>query len=363
MIAVEVGCVGELVIVNHLHPKSPVPSAASRRSILRALTSMATAFALAGCASLAATGDRFDAAELKVNPTLLVATTRKPVKSARDNPWFGPERAARMTFARASLTPPDGGRFSLAAVGLSEWKLNAIETVPQISELFAPATDRRDVLVYIHGFNQSFEWSALSAARLADGIRFRGETMVFSWPSKEKLFDYHYDRESAMWSRDALEQVFERLLLSPSAGRIHIVAHSVGTMLTMEALRQLNARHGSLLAGRIGAVVFASPDIDMDVFTSSVERIGALAPKITVITATNDRALAVSAWIAGGITRVGTAEKARLEQMGLRVVDASQEGWGFINHDLFLTNAQIRQFIQREVEGRSRGLAASPPPS
>ena len=218
------------------------------------------------------------------------------------------------------------------------------------------------MLVYIHGFNQSFEWSALSAARLADGIRFRGETMVFSWPSKEKLFDYHYDRESAMWSRDALEQVFERLLLSPSVGRIHIVAHSVGTMLTMEALRQLNARHGSLLAGRIGAVVFASPDIDMDVFTSSVERIGALAPKITVITATNDRALAVSAWIAGGITRVGTAEKARLEQMGLRVVDASQEGWGFINHDLFLTNAQIRQFIQREVEGRSRGLASSLPP-
>jgi esterase/lipase superfamily enzyme len=349
------------VIVNRRHPRSLASSAASGCSVLRALTSVAIACALAGCASLAANGDRFDAADLKVKPTLMVATTRKPVKAARAEPWFGPERAARMSFARASLTPPDGGRFSFASVGLSEWKLNAIETVPQISELFAHATERRDVLVYIHGFNQSFEWSALSAARLADGVSFRGETMVFSWPSKEKLFDYHYDRESAMWSRDALEQVFERLLLSPSVGRIHIVAHSVGTMLTMESLRQLNARHGSLLAGRIGAVVFASPDIDMDVFTSSVERIGPLASKITVVTATNDRALAVSAWIAGGITRVGTAEKARLEQMGLRVVDASQEGWGFINHDLFLTNAQIRQLIRREIEGR--GVASSLPPS
>ena len=265
-----------------------------------------------------------------------------------------------MTFARATLTPPDGGRFSLASIGLAEWRLNAVETVPQIADLFAQATDKRDMLVYIHGFNQSFEWRR-SAARLSDGIRFRGETMVFSWPSKEKLFDYGYDRESAMWSRDALEQVFERLVLSPSVGRIHVVAHSVGTMLTMEALRQLNARHGSLVAGRIGAVVFASPDIDMDVFTSSVERIGALAPKITIITATNDRALAVSGWMAGGITSVGAAEKAGLEQMGLRVIDASQQGWGIINHDLFLTNEQNRQVIRREVEGRDRGLSVYAP--
>jgi esterase/lipase superfamily enzyme len=348
------------VIVNHSHPKSLTSSAPSRRAVLRGLMSTVTAFGLAGCASLAATGDRFDAADLKVKPTLLVATTRKPVKNARADPWFGPERAPRMTFARATLTPPDGGRFSLASVGLSEWKLNAIETVPQISELFAQSTERRDVLVYIHGFNQSFEWSALSAARLADGIGFRGETMVFSWPSKEKLFDYGYDRESAMWSRDALEQVFERLLLSPNVGRIHIVAHSVGTMLTMESLRQLYARHGSLMVERVGAIVFASPDIDMDGFTSSVERIGSLARKITVVAATNDRALAVSGWMAGGITRVGAAEKTRLEQMGLRVVDASQEGWGVINHDLFLTNAQIRQLIRREIEGR--GIASSFPP-
>jgi hypothetical protein len=38
---------------------------------------------------------------------------------------------------------------------------------------------------------------------------------------------------------------------------------------------------------------------------------------------------------AGGITQVGAAEKAGIEQLGVRVIDASQAGWG-INHDLFL---------------------------
>jgi esterase/lipase superfamily enzyme len=91
----------------------------------------------------------------------------------------------------------------------------------------------------------------------------------------------------------------------------------------------------------------------MDVFSSSVERIGPIAKKVTVITASNDRALAVSSWIAGGTMRVGAAEQAQLEQLGLRVIDASQQGWGIINHDLFLSNAQIRQVVRRAIDGRS----------
>jgi len=210
----------------------------------------------------------------------------------------------------------------------------------------------RDVLLYVHGFNQTFEMAALDAARLSDGIRFRGETMVFSWPSKAKLFDYGYDRESAMWSRDALEQVLSGLITSPAVGRLHIVAHSIGTMLTMEAIRQIYDRHGGVVAERIGTVVFASPDIDIDVFSSSIERIGPLASKITVITSTNDRALAVSSWIAGGISRVGAIEQAGLKRQGLHVIDASKQGWGIINHDLFLSNAQIRRVIRSAIDGQ-----------
>ena len=327
----------------------------SRRAVLRGLGSTAVV-TLGGCAELASTGARFDASGLAANPVLLVATTRKPVNGARARPWFGPERGSATSIARAKLAPPAEGRFSLAAAGLDDWHLDAIEPVPQVGDLIAPTASGRDVLIYVHGFNQTFETAALDAVHLSDGIRFRGETMVFSWPSKAKLLDYAYDRESAMWSRDGLQQVLEALMASSNIGRLHIVAHSVGTMVTMEALRQLHAAHGDASAQRIGAVVLASPDVDMDVFSSSVERIGALAPKIIVITATNDRALALSRWLAGGITRVGAAEKTRLNKLGLRVDDASELGWGIINHDLFLSNAHVRQVIRRAVDDYA-GLA------
>ena len=312
---------------------------------------LSLALFIGGCSAISSTGALLDAAQLKINPTLLVATTRNPIDGARAKPWFGTERATAMTLARGKLVPPDEGRFSLSAVGLGDWHLESIEPVQNLSDLIGPGPEKRDILIYVHGFNQTFESAGLDAARLSDGVRFHGETMVFSWPSKAKLFDYGYDRESAMWSRDALERILSRLIANPGVGRIHLVAHSVGTMLSMEALRQIYARHGMAVTDKIGAVIFASPDIDMDVFTSSVQRIPPLTPKITVITAINDRALAVAGWLAGGMTRVGAAEKAQLEKLGVRVIDASAQGWGFINHDLFLSNAEIRQVIRRALDG------------
>jgi esterase/lipase superfamily enzyme len=335
-------------------------NAVSRRAALRGLALAATALAVAGCASMA-NGPHFGASALVNSPTLLVATTRKPVGGARAKPWFGTERSRRITLARATLIPPDDGRFSLSSIGLSDWSIASIEPVSQIDDLLGHATSGRDLLIYVHGFNQTFEAAALDAARLSGGVRFAGDTMMFSWPSRASLLDYNYDRESAMWSRDALDQVLEDLLANPAVGRVNLVAHSVGTMLTMEALRALYGKLGDYAADRIGAVVFASPDIDMDVFTASVQRIGPLAPKVTIITATDDRALAVSRWVNGSTTRVGAAEKAQLEKFGLRVIDASSQGWGILNHDLFLSNAGVRQAIRDAIGDYPRLGAFAPP--
>ena len=80
----------------------------------------------------------------------------------------------------------------------------------------------------------------------------------------------------------------------------------------------------------------------------------------TVITATDDRALALSGQIAGGMTRVGAAEKAAIERLGVRVIDASQAGWGIINHDLFLSNAEVRRVIRRSIDAAAAELRDSP---
>lgn len=285
-------------------------------------------------------------AGIAAEPTLTVVTTRNAVKGARSKPWFGSQRANQPSNVRVQLSAPAEGAF--AAVGLGDWSIKSVEAVP-VGESFAAAPVRRDVLIYVHGFNQSFETAALDAARLSDGLEFRGETMLFSWPSKNSLMNYIYDRESALWSRDALEGMLDELIADGSVGRVHIVAHSMGTMATVEALRQLYDRRGAATTNRFGTIVLASPDIDMDSFTSSVARMGSLSRKITVLTVANDRALGAMRDMAGGVTRVGIAETARLDALGIRVIDASNLAGGGLNHDLFLTNAQVQQAIRRFI--------------
>jgi esterase/lipase superfamily enzyme len=313
-----------------------------------------------GCSTAPATVSAFAAtgtqsSGIAGDPTLTVVTTRNAVKGARAKPWFGSQRANQPSNVRVHLSAPSEGAF--AAVGLGDWNIKSVEAIP-VGESFSAGAARRDVLVYIHGFNQSFETAALDAARLSDGLSFRGETMLFSWPSKNSLMNYIYDRESALWSRDALESMIDELVADPSVGRIHIVAHSMGTMVAVESLRQLYDRRGGSMTSRFGAIVLASPDIDMDSFTSSVARVGSLGRKITVLTVANDRALGAMRDMAGGVTRVGIAEKPRLEALGIRVIDASNYDGGGLNHDLFLTNAEVRQAIRRLFA--EAGAPASP---
>jgi esterase/lipase superfamily enzyme len=310
--------------------------------------------ALSACAQTEASVSPFveptraDASALGKEPALLVATTRKPAGSGA--PFFGTERGA-LTFAEARLSPPGrgiAGRVSSAVSG--DWAVLSVgnRTTGDAARAFAEAATGRDVLLYVHGYNETFESAARSAGQLSHSLEFQGRTAIFSWPSGGKLFDYAYDRESALWSRDGFVQALKALVANPTVGRIHIVAHSMGTFLTLEGLREL--RDSADVNARIGSVVFASPDVDVDAFEQTVSRLGPLARRMTLIIDPGDRALAVSARIAGGVARAGAAERSRLEALGVRVADTSGRGWSMLRHDLFLSDSEVTQVVRRAMD-------------
>lgn len=339
-------------------PRAPTqPVDPARRGMLRLAAASLAGLGLGGCLGEGLVTGALTAPEkqsaLDVSPLLLVATTRRPAKDPRAAPYFTEERGRGLSFAELRLSAPDRSLIGkVSSVVTGDWRLVAaprVETGPGAATAFADATLGRDVLLYVHGYRESFETAALSAAQLSDGIRFRGVSGLFTWPSAGSTFDYGYDRESALWSRDALEDLLRALAGPAGGGRIHLVAHSMGTLLTLETLRMLRADAGEGAMARIGAVVLAAPDIDIDLFTKGVERLGPAAAKITVISSTRDRALGLSSTIAGGVLRAGAADRERLEALGVRVADASEYGSGLINHDLFLSNGEVQQVVKRAV--------------
>ncbi|MGL5448429.1 MAG: alpha/beta hydrolase [Rhabdaerophilum sp.] len=285
-------------------------------------------------------------------PVLHVITTRKLAKEGKASPFLDAGRSPRLAYHRAQLKPPD--RSTLGRIGAyvanGDFSVTALESQPgEATAAFAEGLRGRESLLFVHGYNQTFESAAYDAAVLGDGIGFRGNVALFTWPSRAGLLDYGYDRESALIARDPFADALAAVTQDPFGARVHLVAHSMGTLVALEALRMHRDRHGDKGLDRLGAIVFAAPDIDADVFRAGLEKLGPLREKMTVITATNDRALDLSRRLAGG-DRVGALPAKALDGLGIRVIDATDFASGLIRHDVFVSNADVRAAIQRAVQ-------------
>lgn len=190
--------------------------------------------------------------------------------------------------------------------------------------------DERDVLIYVHGFNQTFANGVLRMAQLSHDLKLKGAALHFSWPSAGNPFGYAYDRDSAVFSRDALEDVLEMAQV-PEARRVAVIAHSMGGFLTMETLRQMAIAQPGSVARKVDGVILISPDIDVDVFRTQAERIGKLPKTFAVFLSDRDRALGLSARLTGLRVRLGNLDDPkRLDGLAVSLVDVSafSEGAG-----------------------------------
>ncbi|RFB81328.1 alpha/beta hydrolase [Methylovirgula sp. 4M-Z18] len=326
-----------------------------------------TALGLSGCDSsqlgsftgstaLFASGPRAQSDEVP----LFVASTRKGEKGAAANQNLA---EGDMNFSLAMISVPPNhhaGVIERATFGAdnpaSDFAMvrrHTLDTEEFQNELATNISGRvgtnRDVLVFVHGFNTGLDEARYRAVQLVTDGRFGGVPVLFTWPSGSGLLAYGSDKERATASRDALEKLLWTIAQTPGVGRVHVLAHSMGTWLAMEALRQnAIAGHGDL-GGHLGEVMLAAPDIDLEVFKGQMVRIGQNA-HVSVFTASNDRALSLSSALAGSRARVGALDlnnpgvRDEMSKMGVRVYDLTDAADGFIHHGAYAdTPAVLRQ--------------------
>ena len=113
----------------------------------------------------------------------------------------------------------------------------------------AKKTGRSKVLVFIHGFNNRFDDAVYRFAQIVHDSNVPVIPVLFSWPSRGevRLSAYTYDRESANYSRDALEQLLDSVAANPNVKEVTVLAHSMGNWLTLEALRAKSITPAKLL--------------------------------------------------------------------------------------------------------------------
>jgi len=270
---------------------------------------------------------------------VLVATTRGPDPT---QPVPGWDRSAEVRYGRYTVSiPPNRDRgeiprprdrqeadparhFMLAdAQPLSG---GAFQHAVRATLAQQPPTER-EAVVFVHGFNTTFIEGVYRTGQLANDLGLPGVTMHYSWPSLGAPLAYAHDRDSALFARDGLIEML-RQVRAAGPRRIILIAHSMGSHLLMEAMRQMALTRDPALAA-IGGVFLVSPDVDVELFHQQVAAIGTLPQPFFIITSQRDRVLTLSARLTGQTSRLGNIPDARpVEGLDVTLIDVSAFGEG-----------------------------------
>lgn len=198
------------------------------------------------------------------------------------------------------------------------------------------ATERREVFVFIHGYNTSFEGAAIRTAQLAVDMNLDGAPILYSWPSRASLLGYGADTRTAADQRmiDDLAAFLADVSGRTGAERVHLVAHSMGNRFLVRALDRLSERADAL---RFDEVVLAAPDVAVDEFEATWPRIMRLGERFTLYASQRDRALQISQTI-NGMRRIGDSRQVVVTE-GLQTVDTTTASSGLLGHDDFAGSA------------------------
>ena len=175
-------------------------------------------------------------------------------------------------------------------------------------------TPTKEVFIYVHGFNNTFEYAAFTFSELWHFAGRQGVPILYSWPAASPglLRGYTRDRESGQFTVHHLKRAIERLAKIPEIEKINVISHSRGTDVAATALRELLIR--ARAAGldprqeyKIHTVVLASPDLDFDVISQrfAAVRFFEIAERLTVYVSKHDQAIGLADWLYASRERLG----------------------------------------------------------
>lgn len=210
-------------------------------------------------------------------------TNRKP--HPRGNGFSG-DRHDRVTHGRVEVYVPEAHRFGetgaafwqkLLRFDLRDDRLRVQHIQPQernlfFSEIRTASEAARETgetphaLIFLHGFNVTFEDAATRAAQIGFDLKVPGATAFFSWPSRGSVTAYTADEASIEGSEQAITDFLVDFTQSCGAGKVHVIAHSMGNRGLLRALQRIAANAETRGKVKFGQVFLAAPDVDRDLF-------------------------------------------------------------------------------------------------
>jgi esterase/lipase superfamily enzyme len=187
------------------------------------------------------------------------------------------------------------------------------ELAESVLEKRLAESPKKEVVLFVHGFNNDFEYAAGTAAELWHFLGREHIMVLYTWPAgRGGMRGYTYDRESGEFTVYHLKRTIERIATSPGVEKVHLVAHSRGTDVLSTAVRELifeyrgtELAHAPLL--NIENLVLAAPDLDLEVTLQrlAADQLNEDIGDVVFYTFSGDKAIGASAKLFGSKRRMG----------------------------------------------------------
>ena len=198
----------------------------------------------------------------------------------------------------------------------------------------------KEAMVFVHGYNVTFEAAARRTAQLAYDLKFDGPPIFFSWPSQGGLLQYAVDETNVVWATPHLKDFLASVASHSGAKSVHLIAHSMGNRALTSALVSLAHKLKSE-APMFREVVLTAPDIDADVFKRDIAPfITRAAHRVTLYASSNDEALALSKRL-HGYARAGDSGAELVVVKGLDTIDVSNVDTSLLGHSYYGSNDTV----------------------
>ena len=200
--------------------------------------------------------------------------------------------------------------------------------------------ERKEALVFIHGYNVTFSDAARRTAQLAYDLQFDGVPAFFSWPSQGSLLGYLVDETNVAWSVPHLKEFLVGVAKQSGARSVHLVAHSMGNRALASALKELSYEMGPD-GPKFDDVVLTAPDIDAETFKQDLApSIVKAAGRVTLYASSNDEALLFSKKV-HGYARAGESGAQLVLVPGMDTIDVSAVDTSLLGHSYYGDNYTV----------------------
>ena len=298
---------------------------------------------------------------------VLVATTRNAVNADWPGERFGIVDANKLSWGLAQVNVPpyrvraEGAipRADAADQPDAARKMYINSLLPADSVRFLQRvrddlarTHSRDILVFVHGYNVSFEDAAVRMAQMVADIGWDGTAVLFAWPSQGAMSGYVRDQQTARNAGWHLLHLLRDQLPRANPDRIHVIAHSMGSEVLSKALSLVDPRDS---LPRLGQVILAAPDVDARIFgRETLPILRQRAAGVTLYASSEDEALRASR-VLNGVLRLGLGGDSLTVLDGMTTIDATRVRGDILGHTLFGNSALLSDLHALLIGGRAPG--------